>query len=114
MSASSDPLAALKQEEAQIQTDISALQQILAAVQASNAAVLAYLTKVLGGANPNGTVSISVTDLAAQVQALTAVDGNIQAVTTALGTVNTADTAAEPATSTPAAQAETAVPPKTA
>jgi len=77
-----DPLAALNTEVAQIQTDLTSLQK-------SNAAVLTYLQQLLAGAPASGTVNVNVAELATTVTNLSALD-------TALQAVNAANVAAEP------------------
>src|SRR5271166_1092740 len=80
--ASTDPLAGLNAILTQLQID-------LAALQASSAAVLAYLKQLVAG-QAAGTVSVDATELATAVTNATAID-------TALQALNTTEVAAEPA-----------------
>ena len=82
--ATTDPLSPLNAALAAVQTD-------LAAVQASNAAVLAYLKTL----TPGTGVSVDPTELATAT-------ANAQAIDTALQALNTADVAAVPAPAPPA------------
>jgi len=86
-----DPLSPLNASLASVQTDLVALQ-------ASNAAVLAYLKSL----TPGTGVSVDPTELATAVANATAID-------TALQSINTADVAAVP----PPNPTTPAVPPST-